>query len=84
MDYGPPKKSSRNEKAGMFERMPIRTPQRELKDDRVILVENLAAVESSLEGMLKAVRERNLNNLLPGLLRPAAVALADLLPVDAG
>ncbi len=57
---------------------------RELKDDRVILVENLAAVESSLEGMLKAVRARSLNNLLPGLLRPAAVALAGLLPADAG
>lgn len=53
-----------------------------VRGDGVTVVDNLTSLESSLESLLRDVRERNLNNLLPGLLRPAAVALADLLPLD--
>ncbi len=55
----------------------------DVRDAGVTVVDNVASLEGSLETVLREVRERSLNALLPGLLRPAAVALADLLPIDA-
>ncbi len=60
----------------------ISTAPTEVRGDGVTMVDNVAALEASLEGVLKDVRERSLNNLLPGVLRPAAVVLADLLPIE--
>ncbi len=61
----------------------IATSPSDINGDGVTVVDNLTALEGALEGVLRDVRERSLNNLLPGVLRPAAVLLADVLPIDA-
>lgn len=60
----------------------VSTAAGEVKSDGVTIVDNLPGLEMSLDHVLQDVRERSLNSLLPGVLRPAAVLLADLLPTD--
>ncbi len=60
----------------------VSTAPAQVPGDGVTVVDNPSTLEPSLEGVLKDVRERSLNNLLPGVFRPAAVVLADLLPIE--
>jgi len=48
----------------------------------VTVVESTAALDAVLEQVLRAAREAGLSALLPPQLRPAGVAVADLLPAD--
>ncbi len=60
----------------------VTTAASDVKTDGVTVVDNLNRLDVSLDHVLTDVRERSLNTLLPGVLRPAAVLLADLLPID--
>lgn len=48
----------------------------------ITVVDGLAALDATLEGVLLAARQANLETLLPPLLHPVAIPLADLLPTD--
>jgi len=48
----------------------------------VTVVEGVAALDGTLEQLLKTARDASLDTLLPETLRPAGVPLADLMPAD--
>jgi len=48
----------------------------------VTVVEGVAALDGALEHLLRSAREASLDTLLPEVLRPAGIPLADFLPAD--
>jgi hypothetical protein len=54
----------------------------DLRQNGLFVVDNVTRLDGALEEILRTVRERHALLLLPQLVRPLAVAIADLLPPD--
>jgi N-acetylmuramoyl-L-alanine amidase len=54
----------------------------DLRQNGLFVVDNLARLDAALEEILRTVREHHALRLLPQILRPLAIPVADLLPAD--
>jgi hypothetical protein len=54
----------------------------DLRQDGLFVVDNMTRLDAALEEILRTVREHHALALLPQILRPLAVSVADLLPAD--
>ncbi len=54
----------------------------DLRQDGLFVVDNMTRLDAALEEILRTVREHHALTLLPQVLRPLAVSVADLLPAD--
>lgn len=54
----------------------------DLRQSGVFVVDNVSRLDAALEEILSKVREQQISALLPPVLRPLAIAIADLMPPD--
>lgn len=54
----------------------------DLRQTGIFVVDNMARLDGALEEILSKVREQQASTLLPPVLRPLTISIADLLPTD--
>jgi hypothetical protein len=54
----------------------------DLRQTGIFVVDNVTRLDGALEEILSKVREQQASTLLPPVLRPLVISIADLLPTD--
>ena len=54
----------------------------DLRQSGVFVVDNISRLDAALEEILSKIREQQASALLPPVLRPLAISVADLLPPE--